>query len=157
MAFELSSILKPELIKVPLEGDSKRAAMDELCDLVCSSSSVTDPDNFRKAVWEREGQRSTGIGEGLAIPHGKCPGVREITMSIGIPETPLEFEAIDGEPVRMIVLLASPADRIADHIQALGRISKFMSDPTVRSRAYAAESGEDLYQLLAGLDAAARA
>ncbi len=157
MAFELSSILKPGLIKVPLDGESKRAAIDELCDLVCTSSAVTDPDNFRKTVWEREGQRSTGIGEGLAIPHGKCPGVREITMSIGIPQAPLDFDAIDGEPVRMIVLLASPADRIADHIQALGRISKFMSDPTVRSRAYSADCGEDLYQLLAGLDTGARA
>ncbi len=157
MAFDLNSILKPELIKVPLDGDSKRAVIDELCDLVCTSSSVTDAENFRKTVWEREGQRSTGIGEGLAIPHGKCPGVREITMAIGIPSEPLEFDAIDGERVRMIVLLASPADRIADHIQALGRISKFMSDPSVRSRAYAADSSQDLYQLLAGLDAAARA
>ena len=75
VAFELSSILKPQLIKVPLDGDSKRSAIDELCDLVCTSSSVTDPENFRKTVWERESQRSTGIGEGLAIPHGKCPGV----------------------------------------------------------------------------------
>ena len=157
MAFDLTSILKPELIKVPLDGETKRAAIDELCDLVCTSSALTDPENFRKTVWEREGQRSTGIGEGLAIPHGKCPGVREITMAIGIPSEPLEFDSIDGEPVRMIVLLASPADRIADHIQALGRISKFMSDPTVRSRAYSADSSQDLYQLLAGLDAAARA
>ncbi|MDA0294974.1 MAG: PTS sugar transporter subunit IIA [Planctomycetota bacterium] len=156
MAFDLTSILKPELIKVPLDGETKRTTIDELCDLVCTSSSVTDPENFRKTVWEREGQRSTGIGEGLAIPHGKCPGVREITMAIGIPSEPLEFDSIDGEPVRMIVLLASPADRIADHIQALGRISKFMSDPTVRSRAYSAECSQDLYQLLAGLDAAAR-
>ena len=152
MAFELSSILKPQLIKVPLDGDSKRSAIDELCDLVCTSSSVTDPDNFRKAVWEREGQRSTGIGEGLAIPHGKCPGVREITMSIGIPRTPLEFEAIDGEPVRMLVLLASPADRIADHIQALGRISKFMADPFTREKAFAAGDADELFDLLSGLD-----
>ena len=157
MTIDLTSILKPELIKVPLDGDTKRAVIDELCDLVCTSSSVTDPENFRKTVWERESQRSTGIGEGLAIPHGKCPGVRDITMAIGIPSQPLEFDSIDGESVRLVVLLASPADRIADHIQALGRISKFMSDPMVRSRAYAADSSQDLYQLLAGLDAAARA
>ena len=157
MTIDLTSILKPELIKVPLDGDTKRAVIDELCDLVCTSSSVTDSENFRKTVWERESQRSTGIGEGLAIPHGKCPGVREITMAIGIPPQPLEFDSIDGESVRLVVLLASPADRIADHIQALGRISKFMSDLMVRSRAYAADSSQDLYQLLAGLDAAARA
>jgi mannitol/fructose-specific phosphotransferase system IIA component (Ntr-type) len=127
-----------------------------LCDLVCATDAITDPDNFRRAVWDREGQRSTGIGEGLAIPHGKCPGVREILMAVGLPKEPIEFDAIDGRPVRMIVLLASPASRIADHIQALGRISKAMADPTTRERAYSATSAEQLYELLTGAEMASK-
>ena len=127
MTIDLTSILKPELIKVPLDGDTKRAVIDELCDLVCTSSSVTDPENFRKTVWERESQRSTGIGEGLAIPHGKCPGVREITMAIGIPPQPLEFDSIDGESVRLVVLLARPAP---DRVSIFSRFSRFsLPDP----------------------------
>lgn len=156
MSFDLRQILHLNLIKVPLEGSTKRETIDELCDLICQSPSVTDPDNFRRAVWDREGQRSTGIGEGLAIPHGKCPGVDEITMAIGRPVNPVAFDSIDGEPVKLIVLLASPADRIADHIQALGRISKFMSDPNTRARAYAAEDAEAIFELLTSLDTAAQ-
>lgn len=157
MSFDLRQILHLDLIKVPLAGATKREAIDELCDLICDSPAVTDPGNFRRAVWDREGQRSTGIGEGLAIPHGKCPGVSEITMAIGRPASPIPFDAIDGEPVKLIVLLASPAAKIADHIQALGRISKFMSDPTTRARAYEAESSEELFELLSSLDAAPQA
>lgn len=152
MTFELSSILHAELLKVPLAGTTKREAIDELCDLICQSDAISDAENFRRTVWDREGQRSTGIGEGLAIPHGKCPGVREITMAIGIPSEPIEFDAIDGRPVRMIVLLASPASRIADHIQALGRISKFMADPLTREKAFAANGTDELFDLLSGLD-----
>ncbi|MEC8320061.1 MAG: PTS sugar transporter subunit IIA, partial [Planctomycetota bacterium] len=73
MAFDLNSILHPELVKVPLDGTTKREAIDELCDLICTSSAIDDADAFRRTVWDREGQRSTGNGEGLAIPHGKCP------------------------------------------------------------------------------------
>lgn len=156
MTFELSSILHPELVKVPLEGTTKRETIDELCDMLCASESISNPENFRRTVWDREGQRSTGIGEGLAIPHGKCPGVQEITMAIGIPREPVDFDSIDGKPVKMIVLLASPASRIADHIQALGRISKFMADPVTRERAFESTDPDSLYALLAGLDAATR-
>lgn len=156
MTFELSTILHLGLIKVPLEGTTKRETIDELCSLLCSTDVITDPENFRRTVWDREGQRSTGIGEGLAIPHGKCAGVREITMAIGIPKEPIDFDSIDGRPVKMIVLLASPSNRIADHIQALGRISKFMADPVIRERAFDATNAESLYELLAGLDSATR-
>ena len=156
MAFDLRQIIRPELVKVPLDGTTKRESIDELCDLVCATDAITDPENFRRAVWDREGQRSTGIGEGLAIPHGKCPGVREILMAVGLPKEPIEFDAIDGRPVRMIVLLASPASRIADHIQALGRISKAMADPTTRERAYSATSAEQLYELLTGVEMASK-
>lgn len=154
MGFDLRQILHLDLIKVPLQASTKREAIDELCDLICGSPAVTDPENFRRAVWDREVQRSTGIGEGLAIPHGKCPGVSEITMAIGRPSSPIAFDSIDGEPVKLVVLLASPADKIADHIQALGRISKFMSDPVNRSRAYDAESAETIFDLLSSLDTA---
>ena len=154
MTFELHRILRPDLVKVPLAGNTKREVIDELCDLICSSEAISDPENFRRTVWDREGQRSTGIGEGLAIPHGKCAGVREITMAIGIPSEPIDFDSIDGRPVRMVVLLASPADRIADHIQALGRISKFMADATIREKAFNAGDSETLYELINGLDTA---
>lgn len=154
MAFDLRQIMRPELVKVPLDSSTKRESIDELCEMLCGTDAISNAEDFRRAVWDREGQRSTGIGEGLAIPHGKCGSVRDILMAVGVPQQPVEFDSIDGRPVRMIVLLASPANRIADHIQALGRISKAMADPTLRERAYEAESSEMLFDLLIGAEVA---
>lgn len=149
VSVSLLDILSPESVLVPLKGTTKRAVIDELCDLVADREGVSDLEALRATVWAREGQRSTGIGEGLAIPHGKCASVTQPTMAIGRPAEPLEFGAIDDQPVHLVVLLASPADRIAEHIQALGKISRVMTDPKVREQAYAAETSEALYQLFA--------
>jgi fructose-specific phosphotransferase system IIA component len=149
VSVSLLDILSPESVRVPLKGTTKRAVIDELCELVSGCEGVSDLEQLRATVWEREDQRSTGIGEGLAIPHGKCTSVTQPTMAIGRPIEPLEFGSIDDKPVQLVVLLASPADRIAEHIQALGKISRVMTDSDVRERAYSAETPEELYQLFA--------
>lgn len=140
-------ILPPEGIKVPLEATHKQAAIDELIDLLSSQGFVTDAPALKRAVWEREQQRSTGIGEGLAIPHGKSTSARALTMAIGKPSEPIEFGSIDRKPVRMIILLVSPADRIAEHIQALGKVSRLMTSPQFRTACYDAKSSAELYEL----------
>ena len=144
---KLHDILDITSVKVPLENDTKRGVIDELCELVSKREGVCDLEKLRETVWAREDQRSTGIGEGLAIPHGKCASVTHPTMAIGRPSTPLDFGAIDGKPVELVILLASPADRIADHIQALGKISRVMADPAVREQAYSAETPEELFNI----------
>ena len=68
-------------------------------------------------------------------------------MAIGRPEKPIDFQAVDGQPVQLIVLLASPPDKTSDHIQALGKISRLMSNPKFRARAYTAETADELYKL----------
>ena len=101
-------------------------------------------------MWTRETTRTTGIGHGLAIPHGKCGGMGSIAMAIGKPADPMNFEAIDGKPVRLIVLLASPPDKTSDHIQALARISRLMTMDRFREQVYAAESSQQIFDLLKG-------
>ena len=144
---KLHDILDISSVKVPLENDTKRGVIDELCDLVAKREGVCDLEKLRETVWAREDQRSTGIGEGLAIPHGKCSTVNHLSMAIGRPSSPLEFGSIDDKPVRLVILLASPADRIADHIQALGKISRVMADPAVREHAYTAKTPEELFTI----------
>ena len=148
MTFELSTILHLGLIKVPLEGTTKREAIDELCNLLCSTDVIGDPDNFRRTVWDREGQRSTGIGEGLAIPHGKCAGVREITMAIGLPQEPIEFDSIDEQPVDLIFLLLAPECAGADHLKALARVSRLLRDRSTCEKLRGSEDPDALYALL---------
>lgn len=144
----LLDIITPECIRSPLNATDKRGVINELVDVLAAAGKVTDAAVLKDAVWAREQTRTTGIGHGLAIPHGKCTGMNGIAMAIGKPAQPIDFEAIDGKPVRLIVLLASPPDRPSDHIQALARISKLISMDDFREQVYAAASSQDIYNLL---------
>ena len=143
----LTDILSPKAVKVPLVSSEKKAVIDELVDLLDEVGLISDSAVLKQVVWDREKQRSTGIGDGLAIPHGKSTTVKDLVMAIGRPAEPIEFESLDDKPVELVVLLASPPHRTADHIQALGRISRVMLDPNFRQAAFGATSAETLYQL----------
>lgn len=139
--------LTPDAIKVPLDAADKRGAINELVDVLARNGEIGDAAELKRVVWEREQQRSTGIGEGLAIPHGKSDVSGDLLIAVGHPAAPIEFDAIDGKPVQLIVLLISPPDKTAEHIQALGKISRMMADPNTREAAYACATAEALYEL----------
>jgi len=143
----IADVLTPEAVKVPLRSRDKQSAINELVDLLGETGRISQPEKLRAVVWEREQQRTTGIGEGLAIPHGKALCAPQLVMAIGRPEEPIDFQSVDRKPVRLIVLLASPPDKTADHIQALGKVSRLMSNAGFRERAFSAESAADLYEL----------
>jgi fructose-specific phosphotransferase system IIA component len=143
----LLDILSPKSIKVPLQATEKKAVITELVDLLADAKLIKDRETIKKVVWEREQQRTTGIGEGLAIPHGKSRASDSLVMAIGRPAEPIDFDAIDKRPVRLVVLLVSPPEKTAEHIQALGKISRMMSDPGTRNAVYNAESAESLYEI----------
>jgi fructose-specific phosphotransferase system IIA component len=144
----LMEILKAQNIKVPLAAKTKTEAISELVDLLASTGEVTDPKKVLDAVLERESTRTTGIGNGLAIPHGKCSGVGHLVMAIGRPAQPIDFQAIDGRPVNLIWLLASPPDQTGPHIHALARISRLMTIDRFRQALAAAQTPEDLYNVI---------
>jgi fructose-specific phosphotransferase system IIA component len=143
----LLDILSPACVKVPLAATTKRGVIEELVDMLASAGKVSDAQALKDAVWTREQTRTTGIGLGLAIPHGKCAGMSGLAMAIGKPSEPMNFESIDGQPVKLIVLLASPPDKQSDHIQALARISRLMNMEDFRNKAYATTSGAELFEL----------
>lgn len=148
----LLDILKFECILSPLAASDKKGVIDELVDCLHKAGKVGDAKALKDAVWTREQTRTTGIGHGLAIPHGKCAGMTSVAMAVGRPARPMDFEAIDGQPVRLIVLLASPPDRTSDHIQALARISRLMTMDDFREKIYAAGSSQEIYDLLKSQD-----
>ena len=151
----LTDILQPECVKVALEAATKEQAIYELVDLLCEHVGLGCPTDLKQAVWERETTRTTGIGHGIAIPHGKCEHVDTLRMAIGRTAQPLEFGAIDGKPVDLILLLASPADQTGPHIQALAKISRMLTDENFRTSLKEAPTGEALYQLIAQHEAEA--
>lgn len=149
----LADILTLDCIKAPLVATDKKGAIFELVDALAGAGKVSDPVALKDAVWSREQVRTTGIGHGLAIPHGKCTNIPRLAMAIGKPGAPMEFGSIDQKPVRLIVLLASPVDRTADHIQALAKISKVMASEENRSRVYAASTPDEILAILKQADA----
>lgn len=149
----LSDILTVECVRSPLVSTQKQAVIDELVDVLVHAGKVSDPKALKEAVWTREQTRTTGIGHGLAIPHGKCAGMSGLAMAVGKPDQPLDFEAIDNQPVRLVVLLASPPDRTSDHIQALARVSRLMSSEPFREKVYAATTQQEIFDLVVEQDA----
>ncbi|MDF1808846.1 MAG: PTS sugar transporter subunit IIA [Phycisphaerales bacterium] len=144
----LIDILKPECICSPLQATDKQEVIDELVDVLLQCGEVSDADSLKCAVWTREQTRTTGIGHGLAIPHGKCSSMKNLAIAIGKPAEPIDFEAIDSQPVKLIVLLASPPDKTSDHIQALAHISRLMNDSNFRESIYNASTSDEIYELV---------
>ncbi|MBW8014557.1 MAG: PTS sugar transporter subunit IIA [Planctomycetes bacterium] len=144
----LTQILQPTCVKVPLDSNDKDSAITELVDMLAAASQIEDRDTVLEAVLIREQTRSTGIGSGIAIPHGKCRGVKELVMAIGIAKEPIEFDSIDQKPVSIIILLASPTDKTGPHIQALARISRLMLDDKFKEQLLTAKSAENVYDLI---------
>jgi len=144
----LTQILQPSCVKVPVESRDKEGVIAELVDLLDTSGLLSDRDVALQAVMTRERIQSTGTGVGLAIPHGKCKAVSELVMAIGIAHEPIEFESIDGKPVRIIILLVSPADQTGPHIQALARISRLMLNIEFKQKLEKAASAKEVFELL---------
>ena len=144
----LTQILQPTCVKAPLDGKDKDSVITELVDLLAENKLLVDRDVVLEAVFTREQTRSTGIGSGIAIPHGKCNGVAELVMAVGIAPEPVNFDSIDQKPVSIVILLASPADRTGPHIQALARISRLMLDDEFKTKLENATSPEEVYQLI---------
>ena len=141
----LSDILKIDHIKVPMQAVNKKDAIAELVKVLADAKEVKDSAVLLNSVLEREATRTTGIGNGLAIPHGKCAGVDHLVVAIGKPAAPIDFESIDKRPVNVIVLLASPPDQTGPHIQALARISRLMNVEAFRQAVRAATSPQQVY------------
>jgi fructose-specific phosphotransferase system IIA component len=145
----LTDILKPQNIKIPLQATVKTDAIRELVDLLTANGEVADSKKVLDSVLDREATRTTGIGNGLAIPHGKCNGTDHLVMAIGRPATPIDFQAIDGRPVTIIWLLTSPPDKTAPHIHALARISRLMTMEKFRQNLNQAKTSQEMFDIIA--------
>ncbi len=144
----LTQILQASCVRVPLNSNDKNAAITELLDVLDDNGLLEDRAVVSDAVFTREQTRSTGIGSGIAIPHGKCDAVKNLVMAIGIARTPIDFESIDGRPVTTIILLISPTDQTGAHIQALAGISRLMLDEQFKQAFEQSENSDQAYNLL---------
>jgi len=144
----LSDILDKDSVQVPLKATQKTQAITQLIDLLDKQGKLNDRDTALQAVLDRETIRSTGIGQGFAIPHGKSAAIDKLVMAVGLLEHPIDFESIDSQPVNVVVLLVSPIDQTGPHIQALASISRMMTDQNIREKINQTKSPDQLYQLI---------
>ncbi len=145
---QLAEILVPSCVVVPLKASQKDQAIAELVTLLADAGQITSPEIALQAVMDRESIRSTGIGQGFAIPHGKCNAAKKLVMAIGKLATPIEFDSIDQQPVGLIALLVSPVEQTGPHIQALAKISRVIANNDIRQKIWDSQSSQELYGLL---------
>ncbi len=143
----LIDLLQENTMRAPLVSTDRHDAISELVDILAEADCISDAKTIKELVWERELQRTTGIGEGLAIPHGRCDKLDKMVMAMGRPSSPIDFASPDKRPVELIILLVSPTGNTSDHIQALGRISRLMVDRTFREAAYSTDSANALFTI----------
>ncbi len=151
---ELSKILTIDRIRVPLAAQDKNGVITELVDLLAGTGALLNRDSALEAVLKREAERTTGIGYGLAIPHGKSEGAEQLVIAAGKPAQAVDFQSLDGRPVTFVVLLLSPPDQTGPHIQALAKISRLMNIEDFRNQVEAATTADELFQSIASCESA---
>lgn len=142
-------LLAPPRVKVPLVGRDKEAVLDELVELVVRCERLEgEHEAIRDAVRERERVLSTGIGDGVAIPHAKYDGLRDIVMAAGVSRDALEYGALDGRPVRLFFLILGPGSAAGLQVRILSRIGRLMRDGRLRAQLEAAADAGRFLQVL---------
>ncbi len=150
---KLTDHLTLPLVKVPLEATDKTAAIIELVDIVAEQGFSNERGSLLEAVLEREAQRTTGIGRGFAIPHAKCDAVDNLIVAFGRAAEPIDFAAVDGQPVTLIALLVSPTNATSTHIQALAKLGRLVTNAAVLDGLLSAPTAQDFYDIIAKNDA----
>jgi fructose-specific phosphotransferase system IIA component len=145
---QLADLLTIDRIRIPFESASKDELLRELVTVLAESDGIADRDVVLQAVRDREAILSTGIGHGVAIPHGKSAAVPELRMAAGRTSAPVDFDALDGQPVQLVFLLVGPESAAGPHIKALSRISRVVRREDVRERLIRADSAREFLDAL---------
>ena len=145
-------MLKTEFVIEELKSKTRREVLTELSKLFLRGNVEVDYDVMVEVLLEREKLGSTGIGDGIAIPHGKLAGLENLMVSFGISKDGIEFDSMDGKPVHIFFLLMAPENSAGQHLKALAKISRMLKDSSFRTNLMKAESAEDLYRIIAEKD-----
>ncbi|CAM3242419.1 PTS sugar transporter subunit IIA [Rhodothermus bifroesti] len=145
--YQIHQLLSPETIQVGLPGRTKEEVLNRLIDLLRGHPAVRDLEALRQAVWVREQMMSTGVGKGLGLPHAKTSAVTGTVAAFAITAEPVDFEAIDQQPVRILFLLVGPETAKSQHIKLLSRISRLMNRDSFRLRLLEARTPEEVLHL----------
>ena len=141
-------LVPPEAVVDGLRSETKEGVLCELSEAVCRLMPSLSPERLAAILMEREALGSTGIGEGVAIPHGKVPGIDRLVALFGRSREGVQFSSLDGKPARLFFLVVAPENSAGMHLKALARISRLLKDERFRRKLLAAEGADGLLQAL---------
>ncbi|MCG8504550.1 MAG: PTS IIA-like nitrogen regulatory protein PtsN [Sphingomonadales bacterium] len=151
---EIGDLIGRDAILPALKASSKKHVLQELAQHAAEMTGLDSREIF-EALLEREKLGTTGVGQGVAIPHGKFAALDRIWAIFARLDHPIDFEALDERPVDLIVLLLAPSDAGAEHLKALARVSRLLRDTKMCEKIRGSESGDALYALLTEVTATA--
>ncbi len=145
---KILDILAMDSIVPELKGKTKKQVLEELIDAVKQNKPQVDREMLMKVLMERERLGSTGIGDGIAIPHGKLKDIDELVLSFGRSTEGIDFESMDGKPVHLFFLLVAPESCSGVHLRALAKIARLLKNGTVRKRLGKVDTREDIFSII---------
>ena len=148
----LSEIFKPQFIITDLKTHDKKGVLEELSKVITEQEPSLNKGFLLQILLERERLGSTGIGDGIALPHGKLRELKRFLISFGRSINGLNFDSIDEQPAYLFFLLLAPENSAGIHLKALAKISRMLKDGNLRRRLMGAESREEIYKIIVGED-----
>ncbi|GMO26570.1 MAG: PTS sugar transporter subunit IIA [Spirochaetaceae bacterium] len=144
----LKKLLTKETICLHLKGKSKEDIINELLDILHSTGKIRDREAAYTAVMDREKKMSTGMKHGIAIPHGKTASVDDLVACIGVSDSPVDFDSLDGEPCRIFIMTLSTLEKTGPHLQFLAEISLLFKSSEKRAEILKAAQPEEVLRIL---------
>ena len=145
---KLTDILTKGLVLPDLQARNKRAVMEELCQALARERPELSPLALMEVLQERERLGSTGIGDGIAIPHGKLPNLGDLLLSFGRSQAGVDFDSLDGKPAHLFFLVVAPENSAGVHLKALARISRLLKSNAVRRELMQAKDAEEIFRII---------
>jgi PTS system nitrogen regulatory IIA component len=149
---KIRDILDEASVVQDLLSANKKGVLEELSNILVQEGKLPDQDRVVEVLLEREKLGSTGIGDGIAIPHGKMKGIKELVASFGRSMKGVNFESIDNKPTHLFFLLVAPENSAGVHLKALARISRLLKDPSFRNSLMEAGDRQDLFRIIVEAD-----
>lgn len=149
---ELSDILTPDLVQIPLEADTKSEVISRLIDILVRNGKLKEPAAAKAAVLKREELMTTGVGKGVALPHGKYTETEDVLIACGISKKGIDFDAIDGQPVHIFVLLLTPEKYPNKHLKLLSKFSRILNIAACREKLLSAGNAAEIITVLDKFD-----
>ena len=152
MDMKLTDILEDSCIQLNIEASDKTSVLTELVDVLAATGKVQDRDELLRVIIDREKLMSTGIGNGVALPHGKTNVVENSVAAIATLSTPIDFDSLDDKPVQIILLLVGTEENVGGHLRLLSRISRMVGSENFRSSLMAARTVEEARDVFASYE-----